>query len=86
MWDTNDKVGNICSVNWPFLDFCKEWPVEGRSMQWPMLYLSFHMKRLYSWTMMLRRHSGFFEDVLKPKISAKGSNELDMGKSMSIMT
>ncbi|MBA7649330.1 hypothetical protein ES703_57127 [subsurface metagenome] len=46
MWDTNDKVGNIYSVNWPFLDFHKEWPVERRSMQWPMLYLSFHMKRL----------------------------------------
>jgi len=28
----------------------------------------------------------FFKEVLKPKISAKGSNELDMGKSTGIMT
>jgi hypothetical protein len=28
----------------------------------------------------------FFKEVLKPKISAKGSNELHMGKSTGIMT
>jgi len=28
----------------------------------------------------------FFKEVLKPKIRARRSNELDMGKSMSIMT
>ena len=28
----------------------------------------------------------FFKEVLKPKISAKGSNELGMGKSTGIMT
>jgi len=28
----------------------------------------------------------FFKEVLEPKISAKGSNELGMGKSTGIMT
>ena len=28
----------------------------------------------------------FFKEVLKPKIRARRLNELDMGKSMSIMT
>jgi len=32
------------------------------------------------------RNGHFFEEVIKPEVSSKESNQLDMGKSSGIMT
>jgi hypothetical protein len=91
MWDTNEQVMTNKEDKWAI-----SFMIQGMAFLWKRLNIGkvlleiSHEEAMKIETILLDNGAEealqFFKEVLKPRIRAKGSKDLDMSKSTGVMT